>query len=468
MTTTEPGTTPTAAKSPPARRAIAGRLVLVGLLLVSITMRGPIIAVAPAIADIEQDLGIDAGTAGLLTSIPVICFGLATPLVLWLTRRSSINHSVLLAMGLLLAGILVRSGGGLALALAGTLILGIGITVANVVVPVIIGRDFPTRTTQVTGFYTAALNIGSLSATTLGAPLAGWLSWRPALLTWGLVVLVAAVVWWLAMPYTRQARTESSPRAARTDLTAPTTENPAEQPDGQSPGRPADDPQSAPGRGSSGVPQVQAGSDGVPRPTRSTPLWRRRLVVGMVAAFAGQSFGYYGVTAWLPSLLADEQSLSASQAGGSSAFFQAMALVSAFGLPVAIQRGLHLRAALLLVCACWISLPLGLTLAPGLWVLWCCLGGFAQGGGFTVIISVVMSRATDHEDARRMSAAVQGLGYTLGSLGPTVVGTVHTATDSWSAPMLVVAGMIVVMVIGGWTAIGGHRTTAASRHATPR
>jgi len=401
--------------------------VLTGLLLVSLTMRGPIVAVAPAITDIEQDLGIDSGTAGLLTSIPVICFGLATPLVLWLTRRSSINHAVLIAMALLLAGIGVRSGGGLGLALAGTLVLGIGITIANVVVPVIIGRDFPTRTTQVTGFYTAALNVGSLSATTLGAPLAGWLTWRWALATWALVVVVAVVVWWLAIP------------ATRTGTNAPT--------------RPVTDPAQE---------QDPAAGSG-PAPTAArTPIWRRRLVLGMIAAFSGQSFGYYGVTAWLPSLLADEQGLSAAQAGGSSAFFQALALVSAFGLPVLIHRGLPIRAALLLVCACWVSLPLGLVLAPGLWALWCCLGGFAQGGGFIVIISVVMSRAHDHEDARRMSAAVQGLGYTLGSLGPTVVGSVHSVTGGWSVPMLVVAGMIALMAIGGWTAIGARRATGTT------
>jgi CP family cyanate transporter-like MFS transporter len=394
--TTEPTT------SPVVRKGTLNLLVLAGLLLVAVTMRAPIIAVAPAITDIKHDLGIGSATAGLFTTIPVICFGLATPLVLLLTRRSGINRAVQIALGVILAGILLRSAGGLAAALAGTLVLGLGITVANVVVPVIIGRDFAGRTTQVTGFYTAALNVGSLTATTLGAPLTGWLTWRWALAAWGLVVLVAAVLWTRAAPATKE-------------LPVPPEAPPA-------------------------VPQK--------------PLWRRRLVVGMVLAFAGQSFGYYGVTTWLPTLLADERGLSASAAGGSSSFFQATALVAAFGLPVLMQRGLSARATLLLVCACWISLPLGLAFAPALWVLWSCLGGFAQGGGFTVIFSVVVARAASHDDARRMSATVQGVGYTLGALGPLLVGAVHSATGGWTAPMLVVAGMIVVMAVGGSTAIG--------------
>ncbi|MBT0772178.1 MFS transporter [Kineosporia sp. J2-2] len=409
MTTTEPGPHRPIERAPERPAVTMPLLVLAGVLLVSLTMRAPIIAVAPAIADIRDALHIDSATAGLLTSIPVICFGLGTPLVLVLTRRTGINQAVRISLIVILAGILLRSAGGLAAALAGTLVMGLGITITNVLVPAIIGRDFPGRTTQVTGFYTAALNIGSLSATLLGAPLAGWLTWRWALATWAVVVLVAAVVWQRAVPLTAEHRSRT------TKTSAPVLHDP-------------------------------------------TPLWRRRLVLGMIAAFTGQSFSYFGITAWLPTLLADERGLSAAQAGASSTFFQATALFAAFGLPWAIGRGLGPRAALLVVCACWITLPLGLALAPGLWMLWCCLGGFAQGGGFTVIFSVVVARSVSPDDARRMSAAIQGVGYILASLGPIIVGAVHTATGTWTAPMLLIAGMLVMMAVGGSVAIGGRRT----------
>nr|WP_269326524.1 MFS transporter [Kineosporia mesophila] len=389
--------------------------VLTGLFVVAVTMRGPFVAVAPAIGEIQRDLDIGSGTAGLLTSIPVICFGLATPLVLVLTRRSGINASVYIALAIMAAGILLRSAGGLTAALTGTLVLGFGITIGNIVIPAIIGRDFPGRTTQVTGYYTAAINIGALSATSLGAPLTDRLTWRGALAVWVLIVLIAAVAWAFAVPHT-QERLVRNPPAQETD---------------------------------------------------TTPLWRRKLVVGMVLAFAGQSFSYYGITAWLPTLLSDEQGLTAAQAGGSSAFFQALALVAAFGVPFLINRGVSGRAALLLVCACWISLPLGLAFAPSLWVLWSCLGGFAQGGGFTVIFSVVVARAVSTDDARRMSAAVQGIGYVLGALGPMMVGAVHSATGTWNVPILVIAGMIVLMAAGGSAAIGSRTSDTLSGRRTP-
>ena len=379
-------------------------------------MRAPIIAVAPSIRAVEKDLSIGAGTAGLLTTIPVLCFGLGTPLVLLLVRRSGINGAVLIALAGTLTGVLLRSAGGLALALTGTLIMGLAITIGNVVIPVIIGRDFPGLTTTVTAAYTCALNVGSMLATTLSAPMTRYLGWRGSLAAWGLLALLAAVVWWPAVH--------------------------------RRPSAPARPP--VPTSGGTAIREVPAEPIG-PAPR---PLWRRPLVVGMVLAFAGQSFSYYGVSAWLPSLLSDDLGLSAGGAGASSSIFQVVALVGAFCVPAMIARRLSARFVLLVVCAAWITLPLGLALAPAWWPLWCGFGGAAQGGGFTVIFSVVVARAVDLRDSRMMSAAVQGVGYCLGATGPFVVGFVHSASASWLAPMLVVAAAVVLMATAGSVAIG--------------
>ena len=41
-----------------------------------------------------------------------------------------------------------------------------------------------------------------------------------------------------------------------------------------------------------------------------TAWWRRPVVWGLTAAFSGQAFAYYGITAWLPLLLRDERQLA--------------------------------------------------------------------------------------------------------------------------------------------------------------
>jgi CP family cyanate transporter-like MFS transporter len=57
----------------------------------------------------------------------------------------------------------------------------------------------------------------------------------------------------------------------------------------------------------------------------------------------------------------------------------------------------------------------------------------------------VVRRARDQTDSRRMSALVQGGGYLVAATGPTVVGAVHEATLSWTAPLLVVLAAILLM-----------------------
>ncbi len=408
-------------------------MLLSGILLVALTMRAPIIAIAPSLSDVRGGLDIGPGTAGLFTTIPVLCFGLGTPLVLGLVRRSGLENAVLIGLAGTLIGGIVRSTGPISVALLGTLLMGLSITIGNVVIPVFIGRDFPTATTLVTASYSSALNVGSMLASTLGAPLTALVGWRLSLAAWGLFAVLAAVVWRTAMR--GQVRQASELRRPGVDAAA---EPPATE-----------------------VGPEALEADPLPREEASpAPLWRRPLVLGMIVAFAGQSFSYYGISAWLPTLLHDDLGLSPGAAGASSSIFQVVALLGAFAVPAMLARGLSTRFALLAVCAGWISLPLGLALAPSLWPLWCFFGGAAQGGGFTVIFSVVVARAISVPDSRRMSAAVQGFGYSLGATGPFVVGFIHSVAGGWVTPMLFVAGVIVLMALAGSVAIGPqHRAT---------
>ena len=394
-------------------------LLLVAVLAVALTMRAPIIAVSPVVSDLRAGLGVGSATVGVLTTIPVLCFGLGAPIVLAVVRRAGLDAAISIGLAGTFVGTLLRSVDGLPAALAGTLVLGLAITISNVLIPVIIGRDFPGRTAGATAAYTSALNVGSVLATSLTAPLAAVAGWRTALAAWALLALGAGAVWRAAARDGRAAG-----RRAQVGLSAPA---------GDGPDRPA------------GAPAARA-----PLP----PLWRRPLVVGMVLAFGGQSFSYYGVTAWLPSLLADDLGLSATAAGASASIFQVTAIAGAFAIPTMVAARVPARLILLAVCAAWAALPLGLLLAPALWPVWSVCGGAAQGGGFTVIFSVVVARAADVRDSRRMSATVQGLGYCTGATGPFLVGLAHSLSGGWDLPMLVVATAVLIMLAAGSWAIG--------------
>jgi CP family cyanate transporter-like MFS transporter len=408
-------------RTPRARTTALPVLLLAGVLLVALNLRGPLVAVAPVVDDLRRDLLVGAGTIGLLTSIPVLCFGLASPLASLLIGRAGVHRAVLVSLAGVLAGTVVRSLGTPAAAIAGTVVIGLGITVGNVVVPVVIGRDFPGATNIVTAAYTAALNVGSTMTSALTAPLADVIGWQAALGAWGLLVVVAAAVWTAAL-----RRQVAGVAAAEAAGTAPPAPPPAE-----------------------------------PGPS----VWRTPAAWGLTLAFAGQAFSYYGATAWLPELLSDENGLSRSTAGASSSLFQVTAVIGAFSVPALVAWWKRPALVLLAVTAFWATLPIGLLIAPGLWPLWCCLAGAAQGGGITVIFIAIVRRSADLTRSRQLSAMVQGGGYVVAATGPLVIGAVHDATGGWTAPLLVICGSVAVMAVAGTASAGGR--TEAARDAGP-
>jgi len=171
-------------------------------------------------------------------------------------------------------------------------------------------------------------------------------------------------------------------------------------------------------------------------------------------AFSGQAFAYYGMTAWLPVLLTERLGMTASQAGVSASIFQIAAIAGAVGVPVLLRWCSGPRTAVAAVCAAWLVLPLGLLFAPAGWALWCAFGGAAQGGGITVIFALIVRKARDAAENRRISALVQGGGYTVAATGPFVVGAVHEASGEWTAPLAVVVAAILVLTVAGLLSSG--------------
>lgn len=374
-----------------------GLILLAAIALIALNMRGPFVAVAPVVGLMQQDLGFTPVELGFLTGVPVLCFALASPLASFAGRKLGAEVAITLTLVGVLVGVLVRSSGDGAVVMLGTVILGIAITIGNIAVPLIVRRDFaPARQGAAMGIYTAALNIGSFVTSVVTAPLAELVGWRLALAACGLFAVAAALVWIIAFR-SRAFRPKAAP--------------------GPDPARPAGKPAS------------------------------RWITVGLTAGFAGQAFSYYGVTAWLPTLLADELGMTPAAAGAGSSLFQILAIAGALGIPVA-ARFASTTAVGLTLGVLWLTVPLGLLLAPQLWWLWSSCGGVAQGGGITLIFIAVIRLARDQASAGRMSAVVQGAGYCFGAAAPTLLGYVNGVSGSWTGPLLMVLVSVAVFILG--------------------
>lgn len=374
-----------------------GWLILACIGLIALNMRGPFVAVAPVVDSLQQDLGFSPVELGLLTGIPVLCFSLASPLASLAGRRLGAEVAVMLTLLGVLAGVVIRSSGGGVSVMVGTVIIGVAITIGNIAVPLIIRRDFaPRRQATAMGVYTAALNVGSFLTSVATAPLAELVGWRLSLAASALLALAAILFWVPAV----------GARKAFVPLAVPAP------------------PPSAAGR----VPGV------------------RWLTAGLTLGFAGQAFSYYGVTAWLPSFLSDELAMGTADAGAGSSLFQIFAIVGGLGVPL-LARFASTTTVAVTLSALWLTVPVGLLLAPSWWWMWSSLGGVAQGGGITVIFIAIIKFAQSQAAAGKMSAVVQGVGYCFAALAPTVVGFVHSVTGGWTAPLLVILGSVLAFCV---------------------
>ena len=166
-------------------------LLAVGLVLTGFNLRIAVASVPPLLADLERNPGMSSTVAGLLTSLPVLCFGTLAVAAPSLARRIGAEGALLLALGAMMGGVGVRGAGSTAALFAGTAIAGAGIAVGNVLVPALIKGRFPARVGLLMGLYTALLAAGAALAGGLAVPAERALGWRGALAIWAAPALLA-------------------------------------------------------------------------------------------------------------------------------------------------------------------------------------------------------------------------------------------------------------------------------------
>lgn len=403
-------------------------LVVAGVLVAALSFRSPIVAPTPVLADISRDLAIGSGTAGLLTTAPVLMFALLTPLAALVIRRSGAELALLLSLSGVLLGTVLRALPGFGWMLTGMLVIGAAITIGNVVVPVIIRRDVPPeRVGLVTAAYTAMLNAGSLVTSLLTAPLASAIGWTLALLAWSVITIAGIVLWSVHLARTRAA-TDWGSRYSGDAAEAPAATG-AEDLD--------------PAVVTGPMPVVVAGE-------RS--MLRRPVVWLLVAAFGAQTTMYYALSTWLPTIASDELALDRTASGAIASLYQGCAIAGALLVPL-LARYTPRIVPIAVIAASWLVLTFGMLVAPQLLWVWLSIGAIGHAGGFVVIFTALVGVARDAAEAGAMSALVQGVGYAVGALGAPAMGWLHEASGGWTAPLGALAALSVLYCVVLFAAI---------------
>lgn len=370
----EPG-----ARATPAAGALARLILGASIVLISLNLRPVFSSLAALLPEVMRGTGASPATASLMTTLPVLCLGLFSPLAPKLAQRLGAERIVLGCLLVLAAGTALRGLGTIPALISGAVLAGGSIALVNVLLPGLVKRDFPDRIAPMTGLYSMALSGGAAAAAGGTVPLERLFgeSWAAALAVWAVPALAVAALW--------------APQAMRAG---------------------------------GGASVRQAGGRAL---WRSGLAWQVSLYMGLQSALA------YCVFGWLAPILR-ERGLEAAEAGfvvTASVIGQMAASLVAPSLAV-VGRDQRLVCVALfgLIVAAFLGcalLPLG-----AVWIL-AALLGLGQGGALGVALTLILLRAPNAVVAARLSGMAQGVGYTLAAGGPLLVGLLRQWRGDFSA-----------------------------------
>lgn len=187
---------------------------VVAVCLVAINMRPTITSVGPLLEQIGADTGLGPSALGLLASIPLATWALVSPFASGLSQRFGMGRVVLWSLALLTVGTVLRSAPGPVASLwIGTAVIGVALAVANVLMPAVIKREFPSLVPMMMAVYTALLGGAGAVASGVAVPVAEWGAgvtgadgWRLSLIITGGILLPVAIVAWLVAMRGRRER----------------------------------------------------------------------------------------------------------------------------------------------------------------------------------------------------------------------------------------------------------------------
>ncbi|MCU1408233.1 MAG: transporter permease [Microbacteriaceae bacterium] len=384
----------------PARSLWSGRtLALLGIILVAANLRTAVTALSPIVTEVSADIPLSALAIGVLGMLPPVCFaafGIVTPVF---TRRIGLERMLVLALAAILVGHVIRGvSGSLPVLLLGSVIAFAGLGIGNVLLPPLVKKYFPDRVGLVTSLYATVLSISTLVPPLIAVPVADSAGWRISLGQWALLALLALVPW-VTLLVREAAHRRTEQRRTEQD-------------------------------------QVDADALDGAEPAVLGRVWRSSVAWAITIVFTVSSLNAYAMFAWLPQLLRETAGVSAGQAGVLLSLYAAMGIPTALVIPVLTARlknvGVIVYAGALAFLIGDLGLLLAPSVAPWLWVAFAGLGPLF----FPLSLVLINLRTRTHDGSVALSGFVQSVGYTIGALGPIMVGVLRETTGGWTWPLI--------------------------------
>ncbi|MBB3112380.1 CP family cyanate transporter-like MFS transporter [Paenibacillus phyllosphaerae] len=364
-----------------------GWLLVLGIILVAANQRAPITSVGPLIGDIRTYTGISNTVAGMLTTVPLLAFALMSPFAPKLARRYGMERVIFCALIVLLIGTLCRSIHGAGTLFAGTVLIGLAISICNVLIPSLVKRDFSHKVGLMTGVYSISMNLCGALASGISIPLArdAGFGWQGALICWGILVTLAMISW---SPRLRASQSTTAAASVAINGAKPN-------------------------------------------------LWRSGLAWQVTAFMGLQSLIFYMLAAWLPEILVS-RGMSQDAGGWMLSLLQFSMLPFTLFVPIIAGRMRNQKPLVMLTTFLYLIGIGGLFMEnTALVPLWAIIIGIAGAFSFSLAMIFFSLRTRTAQESAELSGMAQTVGYIMAAIGPMLFGGLHDITHGWNLPLMI-------------------------------
>jgi MFS transporter, CP family, cyanate transporter len=335
----------------------------------------------------------------------------------WIGSRIGFARALGLGLAILSAGCFLRSVQGPFEELwrySGTVLIGAGIAIGNVLLPGIVKSRYPDHVGLLTSLYSTALNLGAAMGIAFAVPMADRLSggWSMSLAMWGGMAFVSLAIWSPQLLKVPSKHRRVHPLAGVWSLMS------------------------------------------------KKRAWQVTAHMGL------QSIVFYSAVAWLPSLL-QWRGIEEVRAAHWVAAMQLLGCVASIIVPTLAGRS-RSQSWWSAGCAFTSALSLmGILFLPEPW-LWVSLIflGFGLNASFGVGLLLIAMRSRDADTSASLSSLAQAVGYLFAAPGPWLFGWLSTITGGWTLVFCLIAAIAfsvgIVGLFAGRPGVVGLDTDADS------
>ncbi|AZA84360.1 MFS transporter [Chryseobacterium lactis] len=372
------------------------------VILISGSLRSPITAIGPVLDEVRNSLHLNRFQSSLLTSIPLFIFAGCSVVISRFSRRFSINRFLLYALIILSFGLFVRVSGSISALFLGSVFIGLGIAIGNVIIPGYIKNNFPKQIGLMTGVFAVSMNLAAALASGYSVRIGQWTGygWRGSLGIWLVIALLALLVVVLELIFNKNTLQQQKTDRSTSDFNM----------------------------------------------FKSAQAWNISLFMGL------QSLVYYCIVSWLPAVLGD-YGMTGNAPGWVLFTIQIASIPITFFGPIIANKMIDQKGMVIFVCVSMlISILMFIWLKSDSVYFTAILLGISNGLSFSLSILFFSLRTKSSANAIKISGMAQSVGYLIAALGPPVFGKLHDLDSSWQSSFYFLVAAILLMFLFGFRA----------------